>query len=96
MFVVTLTYVKPLEQVEAHLEAHRAYLAEQYAAGTFLASGPQEPRNGGVILARSESIEHLQAVLASDPFHVHGVAQYTLVKFTVRAAAPGLEQLVGA
>ncbi len=96
MFVVTLTYVQPLEQVDAHLEAHRAFLAEHYANGTFLVSGPQEPRTGGVILAQAESFNALQAVLAQDPFHVHGVAQYQVVQFAARAAAPGLEQLVGA
>lgn len=96
MFVVELNYLKPLSEVDRHLEAHRAFLADQYAAGTFVASGPKEPRTGGVILARCASAEVLVAILALDPFHTHGVAEYRVTQFHVRAAGPGLEQLVGA
>jgi uncharacterized protein YciI len=95
MFVVMLNYLRPLHEVDVHLEAHRAYLAEQYNNGTFLLSGPKEPRTGGVILARAASLDELHQVLARDPFHVHGIAAFEVVQFSVRAAAPGLEQLVG-
>ena len=53
MFIVLLTYKLPLAEVERHLAAHREYLDRQYAAGTFLCSGPQNPRTGGVILCRA-------------------------------------------
>lgn len=96
MFIVELTYVRPLAEADAHLEAHRGFLAEQYANGVFLASGPKEPRTGGVILARAGSVEELEAVLAQDPFQAHGVAEYRVTRFHVRAAGRGLEQLVGA
>ena len=96
MFIVMLNYLQPLAEVDKHLAAHREYLQAQYENGVFLASGPKEPRNGGVILASAGSREALQAILARDPFHVHGVASYELVQFTARAAAPGLEQLIGA
>ncbi|MCC6072051.1 YciI family protein [Massilia sp. GCM10020059] len=96
MFIVMLNYLQPLAEVDKHLGAHREYLQEQYENGVFLASGPKEPRTGGVILASAGSREALQAILARDPFHVHGVASYELVQFTARAAAPGLEQLIGA
>lgn len=96
MFVVTLHYLQPLAIVDQHLEAHRAYLAQQYANGTFLASGPQEPRTGGVILAQAESPKALQAALALDPFHMHGIAEYKVVQFTARMVAPGLERLMDA
>ena len=95
-FVVELNYVTALSEVDVHLEAHRAFLAGQYANGTFIASGPKEPRTGGIILARAESQEALAATLAQDPFQVHGVAEYRITQFYVRAAARGLEQLVGA
>ena len=55
MFVVSLTYKKPIAEVELHLAAHIAYLDEYYAAGTFVASGRKVPRTGGVILAKAES-----------------------------------------
>jgi uncharacterized protein YciI len=95
MFVVNLTYVRPLDEVDRQLAGHRAFLARQYAAGAFLASGPKEPRTGGIILARAASKEALEAILAEDPFLVSGVAHYDIIQFSALAAAPGLESLIG-
>lgn len=39
MYIVTLTYKKPIEEVEKHLEAHVIFLKENYAKGFFIASG---------------------------------------------------------
>ena len=44
MFVLILTYKAPIEKVIELLEAHCCYLDKYYAAGIFLASGPQVPR----------------------------------------------------
>ena len=51
MFIAILTYRKPLEEVDRFLQAHRDYLAEHYAAGDFIASGPQHPQNPSETLA---------------------------------------------
>jgi len=77
MFVVLLTYVKPLPEVDRHLRAHMRFLAEQYAASTFIASGRQVPRTGGVLPARSASKAALTEVLQRDPFVQQGVATAT-------------------
>ena len=53
MFVVILTYVKPLAEIDRQMRAHMKFLDEQYAAKVFVASGRQVPRTGGVILARA-------------------------------------------
>ncbi len=45
MFIAILTYKKPLVEVDRFLQAHRDFLAEHYAAGDFISSGPQNPRN---------------------------------------------------
>jgi uncharacterized protein YciI len=95
MFVVDLEYIRPVEEVDAHMAAHRAWLEQHYAAGTFLASGPKEPRSGGVILASAPSREALDAILADDPFQVHGLAKFEVTQFTVRTAGKGLDALVG-
>lgn len=79
LYLVVITYLRPLAEVDAELEAHRAYLAEHYRAGHFLLSGPQEPRRGGVILARAESRAEVEAWVAQDPFHRAGVASYEII-----------------
>ena len=96
MFLVLLTYTRPLTEVDRHIPAHREFLSRNYASGVFLLSGRKEPRDGGVILANASSAIELQGVLAEDPFHIHGVATYQLVQFTPTMAAPALEALVAA
>ena len=94
MFVVLLTYAQPLTAVDAQLAAHREYLQRQYAAGVFLLSGPKQPRDGGVILARAASVDALRAILAEDPFAVHGVATYEVLQFMPTMSAQGLQSLL--
>ena len=82
MFIAILTYKKPLEEVDSHLQAHRDYLAEHYAAGDFIASGPQTPRVGGVIMMKADNREEANSIIAQDPFNINGIADYQIVEFT--------------
>ena len=45
MFIINLTYIKPLEEVEKHLQKHINFLDQHYKKGYFIASGRkiQEP-----------------------------------------------------
>lgn len=81
MFIVLVSYQKTIEDIDKHLEAHRAFLKEHYAAGDFLASGPQNPRTGGVIFAKSNSKEALLEILERDPFKIHNIATYKVIEF---------------
>ncbi len=82
MFIAILTYKKPLEEVDRFLQAHRDFLSVHYAAGDFIASGPQTPRTGGVIMMQAESRAVVDTIIAQDPFHIHGIADYQIVAFT--------------
>ena len=81
MFIAILTYRKPLEEVDRFLQAHRDYLAEHYAAGDFIASGPQHPRIGGVIMIKADNRADVDAIIAKDPFNINGIADYQIVEF---------------
>lgn len=94
MFLVLLTYTQPLDAVDALLPAHREFLQRMYADGVFLLSGRKEPRDGGVILATAESLPELETMLAQDPFRIHGVASYQVIRFTPTMAAPALTALL--
>ncbi|HFX6172916.1 TPA: YciI family protein, partial [Acinetobacter baumannii] len=50
MIVVTLTYKKPLAEVDAVLKEHITFLDHYYEQKKFLASGRRENRVGGVII----------------------------------------------
>lgn len=93
MFIVNLTYVTSLDAVEAALAGHREFLAKQYQNGTFLLSGRKEPRTGGIILAKADSMAHLQQVLADDPFRQQGIANYEIIEFHPTMSAAGLHHL---
>ncbi|MDQ1208830.1 uncharacterized protein YciI [Acinetobacter baylyi] len=49
MIVVSLTYKKPLVEVDAVLKEHIAFLDHYYEQKKFLASGRRENRVGGAI-----------------------------------------------
>ncbi|MGO0060646.1 YciI family protein [Brevibacillus fluminis] len=82
MFFVVLTYQKPIEEVEKHLEEHICFLDAQYAAKKFIFSGRRNPRVGGVILVNSTSREEVLRILQDDPFQKHEIAAYELIEFT--------------
>ncbi len=82
MFIAILTYKKPIEEVDRFLQAHRDYLAEHYAAGDFIVSGPQTPRIGGVIMIKANNREAVDAIISEDPFHINDIANYQIVEFT--------------
>lgn len=71
-----------MSEVDRYLAAHREYLAEHYAAGDFIASGPQTPRVGGVIMIKADDCTVVDAIIAQDPFNVNGIADYQIVEFT--------------
>ncbi|WP_297970398.1 YciI family protein [uncultured Capnocytophaga sp.] len=82
MYLIILTYQKDLNEVEKHLEAHRAYLDKHYASGHFVASGAQVPRTGGVILCKAGNRGEVEAIIAQDPFYKHQIATYQIIEFT--------------
>ena len=91
MFVLLLSYVRPLEEVDALMREHVAWLDEHYAAGRFVVSGRQIPRTGGVILARGDDRDEIERIAASDPFVSGGVATCEIVQFRASQTADGLE-----
>lgn len=93
MFIVTLTYTKPLEEIEPLLEAHMAWVRQGYEDGLFVASGRKIPRTGGVIVARSGDEQKLRDTLARDPFVVHGVVACEVVEFAATMTVPEAEVL---
>ena len=86
-------YLRPLDEVLPHVEAHRAYLRGLEAEGVLLASGPFEPRHGGALLLRvpeDGAVAALERVRDGDPFTRLGLAAYELLPWR---PVLGLERL---
>ncbi|MEU2508684.1 YciI family protein [Streptomyces sp. NPDC127049] len=90
MFVLELTYTAPVERADALMDAHIAWLDEQYAAGVFLASGRKNPRDGGVILAAGVDRAAIERIAAADPFSSEGVCAYRITEFYASKTVEGL------
>ena len=93
MFLFNLTYRKPIEEIERLLPAHNAYLDEYYSKGKFLCSGRKEPRTGGVILCRCESLAEAEEIRHQDPFFYEGAADYEIIQFQPSKMAEGFAPL---
>jgi len=93
MFIINITYKTALENVDRFLAEHITFLEEQYAKGHFIASGRKVPRTGGIILAKTETKEALNAILEKDPFKINDLAVYEVIEFMPSKTAPELDFL---
>lgn len=93
MFIVSLTYKRPIEDVDSHLDAHVDYLKQEYSNGNFIASGRKVPRTGGIILSNVKTRDELEGILAKDPFYIADVADYDIIEFVPSMVAEGFEKL---
>lgn len=94
MFIIELTYIRPLAEVEALIPAHVDWLDEQYAEGAFVLSGRREPRTGGMIIAADLDRTDLERRMERDPFQLNGIAEYRIEEFLPSKASPELSHLV--
>lgn len=88
MFIVSVNYIKPLEQIDSLLEEHIEFLKGQYEKKMFVASGRKIPRTGGIILAKTKDREELDTILQQDPFYKNGAAEYEITEFVPSMTLP--------
>lgn len=81
MFILNLTYIKPINEVEKYLPAHISFLDEYYNLGNFICSGRKNPRSGGIILCNAENINEVNDILNEDPFYKEEIASYEIIEF---------------
>ena len=80
MYIANVKYKVALERVDTYLDAHRAFLDRHFAAGELIATGPQDPRKGGVIILRDMAPARVQEILDEDPFRQNGIADYSVTR----------------
>lgn len=81
MFIIKLTYHAPIAEVDKYLQAHREFLDYYYKQDFFLASGPIQPRTGGIIIAITNDREELEKVMVKDPFYLAEIASHEIIEF---------------
>jgi uncharacterized protein YciI len=93
-YVVEITFTAPLTRIEEILPQHRAFLQTGYDRGWLLMSGPLQPRTGGLVVARSPSLEEIQSFFRQDPYQLNGVATYRFVEFSPVKRQPSMESWI--
>ncbi|WP_377299555.1 YciI family protein [Rhizobium sp. SGZ-381] len=78
LYAIKLTYIRPIEDIQAQLDPHKGWLARYIKAGTILFAGPLEGGKAGFILAFAERIETIEAMIAEDPFDVLKLARFEI------------------
>ncbi|MFJ9369711.1 YciI family protein [Nocardia sp. NPDC101769] len=86
MFILILTYLEGLDKIDGLMSDHQQYLQRHYHDGTFLLSGRQIPRTGGVILAIGDDLDTIDKITQTDPFVLAGAARYDIIQMTPTTA----------
>lgn len=94
MFIISLHYIVPLEQLDEHMAEHVKFLNTYYKQNIFLTSGRKVPRTGGIILARAASKEVLETIMSEDPFCKHGLAEVTVTEFLNSQMHPAFKKMM--
>ncbi|WP_284417830.1 MULTISPECIES: YciI family protein [unclassified Bradyrhizobium] len=82
LYAVILKYVRPIEEVRAHLDTHRDWLVEHTKKGRILVAGPLDDNSGGAIISHCKDRAELDEMLASDSFTVHRLVDHEIRGFT--------------
>ena len=94
MYIINVTYIKPIEEIDKHLVAHRAFLDKFYVTGNLICSGPQNPRTGGIIVCTFSNADDVWKFIHQDPFYINGIADYKFIEFNPVKYAKEIEKFV--
>ncbi|MGL4590100.1 MAG: YciI family protein [Mycoplasmatales bacterium] len=81
MFIITLTYIKPLSEVDKYVVEHREYLDKFYSSNNLIVSGPKVPKTGGIIVAYFTDEKEVEQFILNDPFTLNEIAKAEYVRF---------------
>jgi uncharacterized protein YciI len=93
-FLIHVTYLVPLTKIDEMLAEHRKFLQTGYDKSILLFSGPRNPRTGGIVAARAESIDEIKSFFASDPYKINHLADYEFIEFDPVKHQPFLDEWV--
>lgn len=81
LFLIQLTYIKELDEIDNLMKIHVAYLKKYYKLNKFIVSGRQVPRKGGIILCYADTLNEVKTIINEDPFMIHSAARYKIIPF---------------
>lgn len=94
MFILNLTYIKTIEEVDKFVAEHIKYLEKYYEENKFICSGRKNPRTGGIIVCNANSINEVESIIKEDPFYSEKVAKYDIIEFQPTKYAPDFKSFI--
>ncbi|APC41252.1 YciI family protein [Clostridium estertheticum] len=94
MYILMLTYIKPLEEVDKEISSHIEYLEKFYSLQKFIFSGRRNPRIGGTIICNAKNKTEVESIIGEDPFFIKKIAEYEIIEFLPTKCADGLERFL--
>jgi len=91
LFIVSLRYLVPLEEIDAAMSRHMKFLNKYYEQGNFLVSGRQVPRTGGTIITRGKNRAAVERIMKSDPFVKGKMVSMDIIEFSASRVGKGLK-----
>ena len=94
--IAIIRYRRPLEEVIEVTEQHRAYLKTLKDEGLLIASGPMDPRAGGILLLDvpdDDVAATLDRVRDGDPYVTFDLAQYEVIPWNVGLGKEDLDKI---
>lgn len=85
LFIIFLRFGPRRAQAGQWMAAHKQWIQDGLADGSFLMAGSLDKAQGGVVIATGQDAGAIHARVAQDPFVVHDV-----VSAEVHAVAPSL------
>lgn len=93
MFIVSVTFIKPMDEVNTVMEPHRDYLKKYFEEDKIIGwVSKTDPDNGGFIFFNSHSHEEVEALVALDPFYTHAVATHDIYGVTANKMKDNLNE----
>lgn len=86
LFLIKITYIKQIEEIEKIRPMHREYLKSGYKNKKLLLSGPHkeyEGKFGGIIIGKFNDTNEANGFAKNDPFYINKAAIYEIIEFEV-------------
>lgn len=94
IFILKLTYIKPLSEIDEAFSDHLRFLETYYARGKFICSGRQNPRTGGIILCSAVTRAEAESISKEDPFLQRELVDYEIIEFFPSRCCADFEPLL--
>lgn len=81
-FIVEGNILNAKKMTDTLMETHKAYTQKAMDSGLILMSGLKSDMSGGIFMLKASSEQEVQAYLDNEPFKLHGIQEYKILKFS--------------